>query len=102
MDIDDNNKFIPESKIIATNVSTGTIEAETTTDLEGHFELILPEGKYILTVEAPEYETYNSKEIEVKNESINYLDDWIKLKSKKNLTESGINTKITQIVNLEE
>lgn len=102
VDIDDNNKFIPEAKIIATNVSTGTIEAETTTDLEGHFELILPEGKYILTVEAPEYETYNSKEIEVKNESINYLDDWIKLKSKKDLTESGTHTEVTQIVNLEE
>lgn len=102
VDINDNDIFISDAKIIATNVATGEIESETTTDSDGHFELILPEGTYILTVTAIDYKEYTSTEIEVKNEGINYLDDWIKLTPENSLIENVINNESIWITNLEK
>ncbi len=77
---DNEDEKIKDAVITAVNADTNETES-TTTDEQGHFEIILPEGTYILTVEAEGYETYTSGEIKVKNEGVNYLDDWIKLKS---------------------
>lgn len=65
--------------ITATNIETGESHI-TETDSYGHFELFLPAGNYTLAVTATGYEDYTySGIIEVKNESVNYLDDWIKM-----------------------
>lgn len=80
--------------VIAENVDTGERES-TITDTNGHFELILPEGIYILTVTADGYKEYTSKEIEVKNEGVNYLDDWIKLE-KTGLSEESLKALVAE------
>lgn len=87
VDIEDENKKIPNALVTATNIDTNKSQS-TTTDSSGHFELILPEGEYILNVQADGYENYvwsNSNTnlanpIVVKSNSVNYLDDWIKMK----------------------
>ncbi len=79
---------IENATVIAMNNDTGEQE-RTITDSDGHFELILPEGIYVLTVIADGYKEYTSQEIEVKNEGVNYLNDWIKLE--KNETPQIIN-----------
>ena len=86
--VDAGDEFVKiENAIVtATNVSTGETET-TTTDVFGHFELILPEGEYTLNVQAEGYQEYiwpNGNEnfadpIVVKNQGVNYLEDWIKL-----------------------
>lgn len=80
---DNEDEKIEGATVTATNVDTGVPES-TKTDSEGHFELFLPEGNYTLTVTAKEYDdyTYNGT-IEVKNNGVNYLDDWIKMKRSK-------------------
>ena len=81
---------IPNAKVTLVNADTLELY-ETVTDLEGHFEIMVPEGRYSLFVSAQGYEDYqwlefgeSMKFIEVRNEQINYLDrdigDWIKLK----------------------
>ena len=72
---------ISNATVVARSSDTNEIIEQTTTDSNGHFELILPEGKYVLTVteSSGRYEEYTSQVIEVKNQSVNYLDDWIKL-----------------------
>lgn len=80
---DNEDDKIEGATVTATNVDTGVPES-TKTDSNGHFELFLPEGNYTLTVTAKEYDdyTYNGT-IEVKNNGVNYLDDWIKMKRSK-------------------
>lgn len=88
--LDSGDEFvkIENALVTATNVSTGET-VTTTTDVFGHFELILQEGEYTLTVQAEGYEEYvwpNGNEnytnpIVVRNGSVNYLDDWIKMKN---------------------
>lgn len=75
---------LPNATVIARAADTNDLIEQTTTDSNGHFELILPEGKYILTVkeDSGRYDDYTSEVIEVKNQSVNYLDDWIKLTRK--------------------
>lgn len=89
---EDENTKIENAKITMVNVDTSE-EYTTTTDSSGHFELFLPEGKYTLTVKADGYEDYTwpggnadfQNPIEVKNNGVNYLDDWIKLTPKSTL-----------------
>lgn len=80
---DNEDEKIEGATVTATNVDTGVPES-TKTDSNGHFELFLPEGNYTLTVTAKEYDdyTYNGT-IEAKNNGVNYLDDWIKMKRSK-------------------
>lgn len=92
---DNEDEKIEGASVTATNIDTGETES-TKTDSNGHFELFLTEGNYTLTVAAKEYDdyTYNGT-IEVKNNSVNYLDDWIKMtKSKKEYTESDLKEKV--------
>ena len=50
----------------------------------GHFEAVLPEGKYMLEVNANGYEPYKwSDEITVFAKQVTYLSDWIKMKNSK-------------------
>lgn len=87
VDVDDEDTKIENAVVTVTNISTGKTES-TTTDVSGHFELILPEGEYTLTVQASGYDNYVwpddnigfSNPIVVKNNGVNYLDDWIKMK----------------------
>ena len=53
---------------------------KTTSDEFGHFELILPHGTYTLKVRHDHYEDYVKTGVEVTDEGVNYLDDWIKMK----------------------
>ncbi len=52
----------------------------TASDEGGHFELILPEGTYTVTVKYEQYKDYVKTGVKVTNEGVNYLDDWIKMK----------------------
>lgn len=52
---------------------------DTTSDSEGHFELIVPGGEYTLTIQATGYEDYIWNSVEVENEGVNYLSDWTKM-----------------------
>lgn len=81
---------ISNAAITLVNAETA-VPYETVTDAEGHFEIMVPEGRYNLFVSAQGYEDYewpktseNLKFIEVRNGQINYLDrdigDWIKMK----------------------
>lgn len=76
---------IPDVDISMKNIDTGEVYT-TKTDELGHFEIMLPEGKYTLTATKVGYEDYEwpdgnnyQNPIIVKNEGINYLDDWIKM-----------------------
>lgn len=82
----DENKKIQNANVLLTNIESGD-EYTTTTDELGHFEIMVPEGKYSLKVTATGYEDYiwpdennYQNPIIVKNEGIKYLDDWIKMK----------------------
>ncbi len=75
---DDEDEKISGATITASNKETGESET-TTTDSYGHFELILTEGEYTLSVTADGYEDYTIDSVEVKAAGINYLDDWIKM-----------------------
>ncbi|MCR4992696.1 MAG: S8 family serine peptidase [Lachnospiraceae bacterium] len=87
-----------ENKISNAYISMKNINTEkvytTTTDFEGHFEILLPEGEYTLSVSADGFEEYVWPDniehlipITVKNEQINYLDDWIKMDKTTNQEE---------------
>ncbi|MBR6366489.1 MAG: S8 family serine peptidase, partial [Lachnospiraceae bacterium] len=84
------SKKVEKAKVSLVNIETAEIY-ETSTDAEGHFELMVPEGKYYLFVDAYWYEDYQwpgidelPNYIEVRKGEINYLDrdvkDWIKMK----------------------
>lgn len=68
---------IKDAQVVA--VGTDGTGHTTTTDNAGHFELFLPEGTYSLTITKDGYKPYTWKNIEVKNEGVNYLSDWTKL-----------------------
>ncbi|MCD7891537.1 MAG: S8 family serine peptidase [Ruminococcus sp.] len=85
VNVEDEDTKIEGAEVTVTNVDTGEAES-TVTDSAGHFELILPEGQYTLTVTAEGYVDYIWQDgndfqnpIEVKNEGVNYLDGWIKM-----------------------
>ena len=84
-------RFHEDNKIAGANVTMKNIDTgetyNTTTDDLGHFEIMLPEGNYSLSVKADGFEDYEwpdgnnyQNPIVVKNEGINYLDDWIKMR----------------------
>ena len=74
---DNEDVKIKNAQVVA--VGTDGTEYKTTTDEQGHFELILPEGVYTLTITKDEYKPYTWENVEVKNEGVNYLSDWTKL-----------------------
>jgi subtilisin family serine protease len=75
---DNEEEKIQNATVTVTNVETNAAES-TTTDVKGHFELILPEGEYTLKVTADGYEDYEwSGDVEVKAEGVNYLGDCIR------------------------
>lgn len=74
---DNEDVKIKNAQVVA--VATDGTEYKTTTDEQGHFELILPEGLYTLTITKDEYKPYTWENVEVKNEGVNYLSDWTKL-----------------------
>lgn len=74
---DNEDVKIKNAQVVA--VGTDGTEYKTTTDEQGHFELILPEGLYTLTITKDEYKPYTWENVEVKNEGVNYLSDWTKL-----------------------
>ncbi len=86
VDREDTGIPVEGATVTAVNVSTRVKYTETT-DVLGHFELMVPAGTYTLTVEADGYEDYTwpgnntnlSNTITVRNQQIKYLDDWIKM-----------------------
>lgn len=82
VNVDNEDEKVMGATVTAVSKSDGRTE-RTTTDENGHFELILLEGEYTLTVTHPEYKTY-VLDITVKNEGVNYLDDWIKMEKDEN------------------
>ena len=89
------DKPIPDAEIVAEDTDTGEKFTAITDDF-GHFELILPEGEYYLSVDHDGYEHYDWPDsdddphtIKVSNGNVNYLADgqglsddevgWIKL-----------------------
>ncbi len=70
---------IANAKITAINVDSKE-KIDTATDSSGHFELILPPGKYNINVDAEGYiSEIGTKDIEVRVGEVTYLDDWVKL-----------------------
>ena len=76
---------IVDANVVLINIDTGE-EYSAVTDALGHFEIMLPEGNYSLKVTADGFEDYEwpdgnnyQNPIVVRNEGINYLDDWIKM-----------------------
>lgn len=85
---------IANANVILKNVDTDDTYTTTTDDL-GHFEIMLPEGNYSLTVTADGFEDYEwpdgnnyQNPIVVRNEGINYLDDWVKMTRKPGNTDA--------------
>lgn len=81
---DNEDVKIKNAQVVA--VGKDGTEYKTTTDEQGHFELILPEGVYTLTITKDEYNPYIWENVEVKNEGVNYLPDWTKLEKIQNYT----------------
>lgn len=81
---DNEDVKIKNAQVVA--VGTDGTEYKTTTDEQGHFELILPEGVYTLTITKDEYKPYTWENVKVKNEGVNYLSDWTKLEKIQNYT----------------
>lgn len=81
---DNEDVKIKNAQVVA--VGTDGTEYKTTTDEQGHFELILPEGVYTLTITKDEYKPYTWENVEVKNEGVNYLSNWTKLEKIQNYT----------------
>ena len=98
VDEENENNKIANANISAANIETGKTE-ETTTDESGHFELILPVGKYVLTIKADGYQEYHASEIEVKNEEVTYP-NWIKLKKQKTELSVYLKTDLPSFVEL--
>lgn len=84
-------RFNEDNKIANANVTLKNVDTSesysTVTDELGNFEIMLPEGSYSLKVTAAGFEDYEwldsnnyQNPIVVRNEGINYLDDWIKMK----------------------
>lgn len=80
------NIKISKATVTMKNINTNEVYT-TQTDESGHFELMLPEGEYSLSVTADGYHDYiwpddnnYQNPIVVKNNGINYLDDWIKMR----------------------
>ena len=84
VDGDNSDIKISGATVTAKNAETGE-EYKTTTDNNGHFELIVPQGNYSLHVSADGYKEYifsgNSTQypIHINNGQVNYLPDWIKM-----------------------
>ena len=80
VDKDDENTKIDHADVTAVKVNGESYT--TTTDADGHFELFLPEGTYDVTVSRWDYCPYTWKDIEVRNNGVNYLSDWTKLEKR--------------------
>ncbi|MDO4862676.1 MAG: S8 family serine peptidase [Ruminococcus sp.] len=80
------NSPIEGAKITAVEQSTDKAYT-TTSDHDGQFDIILPAGKYIFTIEADGYKTYTSEEIILSNNSV-YNARTIKLKKGKSTSTS--------------
>lgn len=80
VDKDDENTKIDHADVTAVKVNGECYT--TTTDADGHFELFLPEGTYDVTVSRWDYCPYTWKDIEVRNNGVNYLSDWTKLEKR--------------------
>lgn len=80
VDKDDENTKIDHADVTAVKVNGECYT--TTTDADGHFELFLPEGTYDVTVSRWDYCPYTWKDIEVRNNGVNYLSDWTKLENR--------------------
>ena len=101
------DKRIRNAKISLKNVETGEVvylkdektgkQSLPETDSEGHFEIMVPEGTYTLSVTADGYNDYEwpggdnyTNPITVKNGEINYL-DWVKMsKTGKNVVQFSV------------
>jgi len=91
-----------ESRILGATVTAVNIETEerasTTTDVNGHFELILPKGKYKVSIDAEGYETYIYEgELICNSNGVNYV-DWAKLISKKKYVDYFYNKTIGEVI----
>ncbi len=90
-------------KATVTVINTETNESiDANTDLSGHFEIILPEGSYSLSVKADGYETYTwpngnanfENPITIKNQEVRYLDDWIKMTPSSSVTLAKVSMSV--------
>ncbi len=75
---DDSEKRIAKAEVTAENIDTGE-KTVVFTDTNGHYELILPNGEYWVTVEASGYYTYKySLPLSCTANGVNYA-DWAEL-----------------------
>jgi len=82
------NHKIKNAKITLKNADTGE-KYDTETDSEGHFEIMVPEGKYTLSVKADGYGDYEwpdgndyQNPIVIEKEQVNYLADSVRADGK--------------------
>lgn len=80
VDKDDENKKIVYADVTAVKVNGESYT--TTADGDGHFELLLPEGTYDITVSRWDYCPYTWKDVEIRNNSVNDLPDWTRLEKR--------------------
>lgn len=74
----DENIRINEAHVTAESISDGSVY-DVFSDNSGHFELILPDGKYKISIFTDGYETYSYPEdIQCTAQQVNYI-DWAKL-----------------------
>ncbi len=103
VNVENEDEKIEGAEVTVVNIATGESET-TTTDSSGHFELVLTEGEYTLTVVAQGYEGYIwpdgndfQNPIVVKNQGVNYLDDWIKMTPAKLSRKNYYNSEYTLV-----
>ncbi len=88
---------ISDATVEAINVETNE-RTPVKTDRDGHFELILPKGKYRISVSAYGYESYTyENEIVCEPNGVNYV-DWAKLVSKKKYVDYFYNKTLGDVI----
>lgn len=88
---------ISDATVEAINVETNE-RTPVKTDRDGHFELILPKGKYRISVSAYGYESYTyENEIVCEPNGVNYV-DWAKLVSKKKYVDYFYNKTLYDVI----
>lgn len=89
------NNYISDAKLVA-RPTNANIVYTAKTDSEGHFELVLPEGNYNLSISASNYKNKTINNIIIKNNEVNNL-DWIKLKYD-DTNNKALNNKISELI----
>lgn len=74
-----NDKKVANAEIKAYKAGSNEVTESCKSNSDGEFELIIPEGKYDITIEADGYLSATEKDIHVLNGQVRYM-DWFELK----------------------